>query len=186
MSTNNHRFNIIQKITNKIKIESKNEIFIGKNIKMSKCDITIKGKNNNLTIGNNTTLRKATIEIIGNNCSIQIGDNCMIGHNCYLSTKEENTHLMVGDDCGLSRNVKIMTSDGHPIFQNGQRINHAKNIILKKHIWVADNVTILKGVTIEDECVIGINSTVTKNIPSHSIAAGNPAIIVKRNIEWES
>lgn len=181
-----NNISLFKKITNKFKVMKNNSITIGKNIKMSGCRIIIKGNNNLLAIDNNTVLRKATIEIIGNNCSIQIGKNCMIGQNCYLSTKEENIHLIIKDDCGLSRNVKVMTSDGHPIFQNNKRINNAKSILIDNHVWISDNVTILKGVTISSGSVIGINSTVTKNIPNNSIAAGNPAKVIKENIQWES
>ncbi len=109
----------------------------------------------------------------------------MIGDNCYLSAKEEHISLIIKDNCALSRNVKIMTSDGHPIFSNNKRINPAKDITIHNHVWIGDNVTILKNVTIGENSVIGINSTVTKDIPSNSIAAGNPAKIVKENITWQ-
>ena len=42
-----------------------------------------------------------------------------------------------------------------------------------------------KNVTIGENSVTGINSTVTKDVPSNSIAAGNPAKIVKENITWQ-
>ena len=77
-----------------------------------------------------------------------------------------------------------MTSDGHPIYQDKQRINISKSITFEKDIWVADNVTILKGVHIGTGSVIGINATLTKDIPAHSIAAGNPAKVIKSNISW--
>ncbi|QOG11495.1 acyltransferase [Arcobacter sp. FWKO B] len=177
---------LFKRLTNKFKVMKNNNINISKNTKISGCTIIIKGNNNHLIIKENTILRKTTLEIIGNNCTIQIGKNCMIGHYCYLSTKEEGTNLIIEDDCGLSRNVKIMTSDGHPIFQNNIRCNEPQSILIEKHVWIADNVTILKGVNIGTGSVIGINSTVTKNIPPNSVAAGNPARIIKNNISWES
>ena len=79
-----------------------------------------------------------------------------------------------------------MTSDGHPIFQNNVRINFAKDILIEKHTWIGDNVTILKGVHIGEGCVIGINSTVVKDIQAKSVAVGNPAKVVKENIEWKA
>ncbi len=85
----------------------------------------------------------------------------------------------------FSRNVKIMTSDGHDILENSKRINYAKDINIGNHVWLADNTTILKGVTIGDNSIIGINSTVTKSVPINSIAAGNPAKVVKSSIYWE-
>jgi len=108
----------------------------------------------------------------------------MIGNGCYLSTKEHNTSLIIWNGCGLSRNVKIMTSDGHPIYKNRQRINFSKDIKIENNVWIADNVTILKGTIVGSGSVVGINSTVTKNIEAHSIVVGNPAKVVKRDIVW--
>ena len=42
------------------------------------------------------------------------------------------------------------------------------------------NCTVLKGVTIGDNCIIGIGSIVTKDIPANSVAIGNPAKVVKK------
>ena len=123
---------------------------------------------------------------MGNNCTIEIGAKSMIGDNCYLSAKEERTNLIIKEDCGLSRNVKVMTSDGHPIFQDSVRINPARDIVINKHTWIGDNVTILKGVSIGEGCVIGINSTVVKAIPARTVAVGNPAKVVKENITWKA
>ena len=176
-------FSLIQKLRNKIKIDKSSTIVLSQSVKIVDCTVLIKGKNNSLIIDKNTRLRNVNIEIIGDNCSLKIGKNCMIGDNCYLSVKE-GTHLTIGNDCGLSRNVKIMTSDGHPIFKDGKRINEAKDIVLGSHIWVADNVTILKGVNIGDGSVVGINSTVTKDIPAYVVCVGNPARVMQDNIEW--
>ncbi len=177
------KFTLIQKFRNKIKVDKSSIVSIAKSSKIVGCDILIRGNNNNLVVDSDTQLRNMTMEIIGDNCSVKIGKNCMIGDNCYLSVKE-GTCLIIGDDCGLSRNIKLMTSDGHPIFKDKQRINKAKDIILGSHIWIADNVTILKGVSISDGSVIGINSMVTKDVLSKVICVGNPAKVIKENIEW--
>lgn len=178
-------FTFMQKIRNKIKIEKSSNIKLGKHIKLVGCKITIRGKNNRLEIEDGVKIHRSIIEIMGNNCLVKIGKNSMIGDGCYLVTKEEGIKLIIGKSCGLSRNVKVMTSDGHPIFQNSVRINDAQNIVLGDNIWVADNVTILKGVEVGFETVIGINSVVTKSVQSHAIAAGNPARVIKENITWK-
>lgn len=85
----------------------------------------------------------------------------------------------------LSRNAKLMTSDGHPIIQDGKIINSAKNITLGNHVWIADDVTILKGVEVGANSVVGIGSVLTKSISCGCVAAGNPAKVVKEGINWE-
>jgi len=178
------KFTLIQKLRNKIRIKGSVELTLAKSAKIANCNISIKGENNKLVIQDGTTIRSTQIEILGDKCSLYIGKNCIIGHDCYLSVKESKS-LLIKDDCMLSRNVKIMTSDGHPIFQNDKIINKARNIVVGSHVWLADNVAILKGVNIGDNCVIGINSTVTKDVLVSSIVAGNPAKVIKEGINWK-
>ncbi|MDD3769146.1 MAG: acyltransferase [Sulfuricurvum sp.] len=178
-------FSFLHYLRNKIKLQKGNTIIIGKNVGISGCTIIIKGQNNCLTIGDLSRLRNMTIEIVGNGCKIEIGERCVIGHGSYLSAKEENTHLLIGNNCMFSRNVNILTSDGHPIYQNNRRINPAQHIMIGHHVWLADNVTVLKGVTIGEGSVIGIHSLVTKSISHYAIAVGNPAREVKEEIHWE-
>lgn len=180
-------FTLMQKLRNKIRIKgSGNTILIDNkhSLKLVNTKIHIEGKNNTLHIKNNANIRNSFIEIVGDNCYISIGENCIIGDDCYLSAKETNIKLNIGDNCMLSRNAKLMTSDGHPIYHENKIINKAKSITLHENIWVADNVTILKSVEVGKNSVLGIDSVVTKSVPEHSIAAGNPAKVIKNDISW--
>jgi acetyltransferase-like isoleucine patch superfamily enzyme len=177
-------FTLIQRLRNKIKLKNLVSLEIAKSAKIVGCRFYVKGNNNKIHIGNGTVLRNVVIEIMGDNCQLFIGESCMIGDKCYISIKE-STILTIENDCGLSRNVKIMTSDGHPIFKEQKRINISKDISIGKHVWIADNATILKGVHIGNGSVIGMNATVTKDVPSNAVAVGNPAKIVNENIRWE-
>lgn len=178
-------FTLVQRLRNKLSVDTGNTISVGTGVTMSQCRILIRGEGNRLIIGNGSTLRATTLEIIGEHCTLEIGANCMIGHHCYLSAKEQGVRLAIGDDCGLSRHIKIMTSDGHPIFSQDVRINHAKDIGIGDHVWIGDQVTILKGVTVGDGAVIGIGSIVTRSIPKAAVAAGNPARVVKEDVTWQ-
>ena len=46
-------------------------------------------------------------------------------------------------------------------------------------VWIGANVTVLKGVTIGEEAVVGAGSVVTKDIPPRAIAVGNPAKVIR-------
>ena len=54
-----------------------------------------------------------------------------------------------------------------------------KPIIIGNNVWLGFDVVVLKGVTIGDGAIIGAKSVVTRDIPAWSIAAGNPAQVVK-------
>lgn len=182
-------FSFIQRIRNKIKVlgESNQVILEDKHkTKIVDSHIYIKGNNNILHIKKNVRIKKVNFQIKGDNCKIVVGNNCVIGYNCHLVADGNFTELIINDDSMLSRNAKIMTSDGHPIFNtNHEQINKEDSIYIGKHVWIADNVTILKGVTIGNGSIVGINSTLTKSIGNNIIAAGNPAKIIKENITWK-
>lgn len=56
----------------------------------------------------------------------------------------------------------------------------AKPINVGNNVWFGGNVTVLAGVTIGDNTVIGAGSVVTKDIPSNVVAVGNPCKIIRK------
>lgn len=92
-------------------------------------------------------------------------------------------HIEIGKSCSISDNVCIADSDSHVI--NGCVERMKAPVIIEDHVWIGKNVTILKGVTIGTGAVIGAGSVVTKSVPAYSIAAGNPARVVRENITWK-
>lgn len=175
---------ILNYILNKIRMDKNNKLIIDKTSSLKGCSIRIRGENNFIEFKKNVIIRNAKIEIRGENCNLIVGKETSIGENTYISVRENETKIIIGENCMFSRNSKIMTSDGHDILVDGKRINYAKDIIIGNNVWITDNVTILKGVKIGDGAVLAINSTVTKDVPSNSIVAGNPARIIKEGIEW--
>src|SRR5699024_3038007 len=85
----------------------------------------------------------------------------------------------------FSFNCWIRNSDVHLIYdENNNRINYSKNIIIGDHVWVGQNVSILKGSYVGSGSVIGLGSVITKKITSNDIYAGNPCKRVRENIIW--
>lgn len=120
------------------------------------------------------------------NCKIKIrGQNNLLKINKYVSLNGVNLEIR-GKNCMFSRNINILSSDGHKIYQNSNRINFAKSIIIEDNVWLADNVVLLKGTFISEGSIVGTGTVVTKQFKEKNIIiAGNPAIIVKENIKWE-
>lgn len=56
-------------------------------------------------------------------------------------------------------------------------------IVIGENVMIGNNARICKGVTIGDNCIVGANAVVTKSVPANCIVAGNPAKIVKENID---
>jgi acetyltransferase-like isoleucine patch superfamily enzyme len=109
-----------------------------------------------IIIGANTYINRNTL--IDAIALVKIGCDCAIGPNCYLTDH----------DHGL--NPKFP-----PLLQS---MVHS-NTKIGDRVWIGANVTILKGVNIGDDAVIGAGSVVTKNIPQAAIAVGVPAKVIK-------
>lgn len=70
---------------------------------------------------------------------------------------------------------------GHPTDVNlrNKGLEYAKPIKIGNNVWIGGNVIVLLGVTIGDNVTIGAGSIVNKDIPSNSIAVGNPCKVIK-------
>ena len=62
-------------------------------------------------------------------------------------------------------------------------LEYAFPITVGNNVWIGANVTVLPGVSIGDDAVIGAGSVVTKNIPSGVLAAGNPCRVIRELTE---
>jgi len=111
-----------------------------------------------------------------------VGDRSFIGHQCSFSMAKGIT---IGSDCLIAGGVSIQDNDGHPIDANlrhyGKSVNmdDVREVIIENGAWIASHVIILKGVKIGTNAVVGAGSVVTADIPANTIAAGNPARVIR-------
>ncbi|MGG3042619.1 acyltransferase [Bacillus anthracis] len=134
------------------------------------------------TKGGNVHLGPGVRTIVGPNAKLSIGTNSFISSNSLIICKES---IIIGDNCAISWDVQIMDTDFHSFVVDGESNIPTKPIKIGSDVWIGSRVTILKGVTIGDGAVIGAGSVVTKDVPSKAVVAGNPARIVKENIDWK-
>ena len=150
-------------------------------------NVRIIGSNNTIIIGERVRIApQCTLMITGNHCKIEIGDDTTIRPVCQLECKEDYSQIIIGRDCMFSNHIHFRTNDGHFIYRKGtdERINLPRSIEVGDHVWIAAWVKVLKGVTICSGSIVGVNSLVTHDVEENCIAAGVPAKIVKRDIEW--
>jgi acetyltransferase-like isoleucine patch superfamily enzyme len=157
-------------------------------------------------IGSNCQFRGWSSFLMVDDSTVKINKNCRfnstttsnrigINHKCMISTLQKGAYLEIGSDSGFSgvsigcfkkiiignnvrvgANVLITDSDWH---LEDSRVSDPKPIYIGNNVWLGYGVVVMKGVTIGDNTIIGINSVVTKDIPSNVIAVGNPCKVIK-------
>lgn len=181
-----------------------NIIKYDKNIFKGKLTITIFGNNNKISIDASCILNDVDIIIWGDNnvftmdkdSKIQVGRIKMydgatisIGRNATfqeVSFVMKGKRCVIGIDCMFSDGIKIRNIDGHKIVDKSTNeiMNPPQDIILGNHVWIGQDVTILKNAKIHDGSIIGCKALVTGNIESDCIAVGIPAKVIKNNVTW--
>ena len=106
---------------------------------------------------------------------MDIGKNCCISWKAHLDKSVNPKGIHIGDNTWILSGAMILAHD------------YCRN--LKKDTYIGNNCVIgvralvLPGLSIGNQVVIGGGSVVTKDIPAHCIAAGNPAKIIKEGIK---
>lgn len=112
------------------------------------------------------------------------GYNITTGLNFYANFNMvilDEAPVTFGDNVFIAPNCGFYTA-GHPLDAESRNkgLEYARPITVGNKVWIGANVSVLPGVTIGDNCVIGAGSVVNKNIPADSVAAGNPCKVIKK------
>ncbi|MBN2100547.1 acyltransferase [Candidatus Dojkabacteria bacterium] len=109
--------------------------------------------------------------------TIEIGDNCRLNGAHFQSRKG----IKIGNSCIIG-SALLVDTDHHSV--RSDRMTNPNSPVLSKpieignNVWIAGHATILKGVTIGNNSVVGFGSVVASDVPQDSIVAGNPAKVI--------
>ena len=126
------------------------------------------------------------------------GCHTFIGENFFANfdlTVMDDGPIYIGDNVCFGPNVSLMATNHPLIAQERMGLDEqgrttmaefAEEIRIGNNVWIACNATVIGGVTIGDNVVIGAGSVVTKDIPAGYLAYGNPARPVRPITEADS
>jgi maltose O-acetyltransferase len=147
------------------------------------------GGSGTVEVGAGTTFGVAQAPRLGNGESLLLAkrqnDRLIIGNRVAFSNNVSiicTNEITIADDCLVGDMVCIYDSDFHGISPDERRSNSgiSKSVCIERNVWLGSRCIVLKGVTVGENSIIAAMSVVTDSIPSNSIAAGNPARVVKR------
>ena len=110
--------------------------------------------------------------------NIKAEEKVYLNFNCvFLDVCE----IRIGARTLFAPNVQLYTA-AHPLSakERAEEVEFGKPITIGKDCWLGGNVIVMPGVTIGDRVVVGAGAVVTKDIPSDSLAVGNPAKVIRK------
>lgn len=145
-------------------------------------------------VGPNTVVGEGTVMV--NSANIDIGCNCLLQDRVYLRAGIDG-RIVVGDGAALNSFVQmyghggisigkdtqigpnsVVTTTGHNYLSSSLDSEYA-SINIGERVWVGANCTIIGGVNIGDQAVIGAGAVVTRDIPARCVAVGVPARVIR-------
>lgn len=109
-----------------------------------------------------------------NGNKVEIGKNVSIGFNVTMMSA---ANITIEDNVKLAANVQLLANN-HDLYDREKLI--ASPIVIKNNAWLGAGVTVLPGITIGENAVVGAGAVVTKDVPANTVVAGVPARILRK------
>lgn len=115
--------------------------------------------------------------------NIEVGENFFLNAGCVIL---DGAKVSFGDNVFVAPHCGFYTA-GHPldVARRNQGLEYARPITIGDNVWIGAEVCVLPGVSIGEGSVIGAGSVVTKDIPAHVLAFGNPCRVIRELEEGE-
>lgn len=119
--------------------------------------------------------------------SVDYGENLHVGDRTFINfnlVALDVADIRIGADCQIGPNVQLLTPT-HPVDPQPRRdkLEAAQPITLGDNVWLGGGVIVCPGVTIGENTVVGAGAVVVKDLPANVVAVGNPARVVRRDID---
>lgn len=133
--------------------------------------------------GENVILQNANVNAWRGG-GISVGRKTWFNSNLFMTV--EQSDIKIGNDNMFSRFVKMSTGN-HKVIdkKSGEDITNRNRIKTGDHVWVGMGATLLPGCDVGNNCIVGAAAVVTKSMETNTACAGNPAVVIKRDIDWE-
>ncbi len=138
--------------------------------------------NSSLEIHGNVSLYPGVL-IYAINATIIIRSNTKINGGVEIISLKK---IDIGEDCLFAEGIIVRDNDGHKLNSDAKSELDAQAIKIGNHCWIGQRAMILKGVTLDNNVIVGAGAVVAGNFPPNVAVAGIPARIIKENVSWNA
>lgn len=140
------------------------EVYIGRYVEL--------GPAGDVSIGDRTSIQDRSI-IVGN---VRLGNYCVLSLNVLIASGHHYYDLWP--------HLTIREQDQQALLDPTRATTHNRPVVIEDDCWLGVNSVILRGVKIAKGCIVGSNSVVTRDLAPYSVAAGVPARVIRRRLEF--
>jgi len=141
-----------------------------------------------IELGNDVEFTAPTVILVGlgrdEPAVLRVGDDVRFGPDNIICAARE---VRIGNHCRMGPGVRIYDTDMHAFDPDTRRQNYGTSaaalsgpVVIEDDVWIGANAVILKGVRLARGAIIGAGAVVADDVPPMTIAAGNPARLVRR------
>jgi acetyltransferase-like isoleucine patch superfamily enzyme len=133
-------------------------------------------------VGHGTKIRAHEGEVI-------VGAKSVLGQECTISAFQ---HVSIGRECVIADRVMLIDFD-HGVVEVERPIReqgiYKRDVMVGHNVWIGYGASILRGVTVGDNAIIGTSTVVTKDVPDNAVVGGVPARVLRmrprpRRLRW--
>lgn len=110
---------------------------------------------------------------------VEIGPKTVMGQECTISAYQR---VRIGAECVIADRAMFIDFD-HGVVEVERPIRsqgiYMRDVVVGSNVWIGYNASILRGVRVGDNSIIGTNSVVTKDVPANAVVGGVPARIIR-------
>ena len=166
----------------KITLQGKGSLFLGFNTINNQGAILQLEKKSEFRINGTVNVFPGAKIVVMENAYLIIGEGTFLNEGVRVQCRKK---ICIGKNCAFSWGVLIIDSDFHGVYINKQTINHDIAVKIGDKVWIGAKSTIQKGVTIENNVIIGSHSLVLKGYyQSDTLYAGSPAKYISLHEGW--
>lgn len=139
------------------------------------------GTKANVHFGKSVSIGPGVNIIVKPNASFSVGDSTYFTSDSHVEASNE---ISIGSGCAISWGISIIDSNHHEIIYENQQPQKSY-VKIGNHVWIGCNTILLPGTEIGNGSVVAAGSLVKGQFPENCLIGGNPARIIRQNIQWK-
>lgn len=134
-----------------------------------------------LSVRGTVQIHRGTRVFVHDGARLEIGSRSFV-NDCSTVTCFQQ--ITIGSGCAISWNTNILDTNAHELSIGGQPRPRSGPVTIGDQVWIGTGATVLAGVTIGAGAVVAAGSVVAAAVPGRTLAAGNPARVVREDVSW--